>query len=257
MKTFNKIALLSLVILSFVSLSCNNDDSSGSGSVTLEFNNTVGIQPLSLNIGAYVNGSDETYTISELKYILSDVVLVKENGGEFVYPKAASYFLVNEEDSNSKSFTLENVPAGNYTAIKFGFGVDQSNYPLNGIANFVPKAEEAGMLWSWSAGYKFIKFEGSYTPEGGTQDTFLYHVGSHGATLDNYKTITLDLSSANVSDGGNTTIGIEVDISKIFDGTHTMSLANKDDIQVDPVNAPLIAENITTMFSAITILEIN
>lgn len=117
--------------------------------------------------------------------------------------------------------------------------------------NFVPTAEEAGMLWTWSAGYKFLKFEGIYATTADTSDAnlFVYHVGSHGANLDNYKEVSLAITKE-VTLSTATEQAIDFDVSKIFDSTHTMSLVAKDDIQVDPENAPKIAENVRTAFSA-------
>jgi len=105
------------------------------------------------------------------------------------------------------------------------------------------------MLWTWSAGYKFLKFEGVYVPVLATDPPpFLYHVGSHGANLDNYKEITLAINQE-VTTGNTTSQNITFDVAKIFDSTNTLSLFEKDDIQVDPENAPKIAENVRTAFS--------
>ncbi|WP_109302093.1 MbnP family protein [Aquimarina sp. AU474] len=248
-----KIAYILLTFLVIV-LSCKNDDGGTPeptfGTLALDFKNTINATGIELGTDSYTNASNEVYTISELKYIISNIVLIKANGEEFVYPVDRSYFLINEEVVASKKINLADISSGEYTKIKFGFGVDQSKYPLNGMTNFIPTAEESGMLWSWSAGYKFIKFEGSYTVNGGTPADFLIHVGSHGTTLDNYKEITLDLPTAlTITESASPEVAINVDIAKIFDGINTHSLVTKSDVQVDPVNAPLIAENITAMFT--------
>lgn len=237
-------ALLALTII----FACNDDNETGI--VNLEFKNSIENTPIELNSASYTNNSNESYTIAELKYIISNIVFIKENGEEFTYPVQNSYFLINEEVNSSKQVSLTNIDAGVYTKIRFGFGVDQSKYPIvSGSANFVPTAEEHGMLWNWSAGYKFLKFEGSFTPDGGTAGDFILHVGSHGANLDNYKEITLDIPNAmTISNGSTSTININADVAKIFDSTNTHSLEDKSDIQVDPDNAPKIAENVQTMF---------
>ncbi len=241
--------IIYLICLSLFMYSCKDDDNP-TGSLSLQFTNVVGTSALTLETENYTNTSNETYTVSELKYIISNITLIKASGEEFIYPIAQSYFVINEANANSKTVALSGITAGEYAQIKFGFGIDQSNYPLNGVNNFIPTAEETGMLWSWSAGYKFLKFEGNFTPDGGTQDDFILHVGSHGATLDNYKEVVLDLpSTMAVNESGNATINIKADIAKIFDSTNTHALATKSDIQVDPVNAPKIAENVRTMFS--------
>ncbi|MHA7056856.1 MbnP family protein [Aquimarina sp. M1] len=246
-----------LTLILFVSiaiLSCKDDDPTPQfGTLNIDFTNKVGTELISLNTESYTNLSNENYIISELKYIISNIVLVKENGEEFKYPVEDSYFLINEEVSSSKLIILNDIEAGVYTKIKFGFGVDQSNYPLNGIANFIPTAEENNMLWSWSAGYKFLKFEGSFSPQGGTMGDFILHIGSHGTVLDNYKEITLNLTDmVAIGNGTTSDLSIEADVAKIFDSsTYTHSLEDKSDIQVDP-DSEKIANNVQTMFTITT-----
>ncbi|KAA1247283.1 MbnP family protein [Aquimarina sp. RZ0] len=252
---------LSTLILIFLTIiSCKDDDNTVGtdtdtiGTVNFEFKNNVGNDLIDLNTGSYTNQSNETYTISELKYIVSNIVLIKDNGDEFTYPVADSYFLINEEVAESKKVNLVDIPSGTFTKIKFGIGVDQSKYPLNGVNNFIPTAEESEMLWSWSAGYKFIKFEGAFTPSGGTMADFILHIGSHGTTLDNYKEVLLDLpGELTIGDGTTSNVAITADVAKIFDSTNTHSLEVKSDIQVDPENAPKLAENVSTMFSVATV----
>jgi len=250
-----KIALL--VFALSVIISCKQDDSNTNsefGTLDLQFVNTINSNPIALNTASYTNLNNETYTISELKYIVSNIVLIKENGEEFVYPTEDSYFLINEEIPSSKNISLNGINISEYSKIRFGFGIDQSNYPLNGMANFIPTAEESGMLWSWSAGYKFLKFEGSFAPQEGTNSDFILHIGSHGTTLDNYKEITLDISNILAIENETTSrLSIEADIAKIFDSANSYSLEQKSDVQVDPVNAPIVAENVSTMFTAINI----
>lgn len=245
-KIFLLMAITSLLI------SCNEDKDNEQqelGSLELIFNNTVGGDVLTLDAQAYVNGSDEGYGVSELKYIISNVELTREDNTVVTVPVERSYFVINE--LGSKKAVLDSIPVGNYTNITFGFGVDPTKYPIeSGSMNFVPTAEEAGMLWTWSAGYKFLKFEGVYTTTVDTEDDnlFVYHVGSHGANLDNYKEVTLAIDKEVVLNNTSEQT-ILFDVAKIFDSTHTLSLSAKDDIQVDPENAPKIAENVRTAFS--------
>ncbi|NQY05228.1 MAG: hypothetical protein HRT68_03230 [Flavobacteriaceae bacterium] len=243
------IGILSIALL----FSCNNDDNnSTNGSLTIEFDNVVSMsEDLTLNVDAFTNSSDETINISELKYIISNIVLIDENGGEFVYPKADSYRVVNELDNASRTITLNNIPYRNYTQVRFGLGVDPTQYPLDQLQNFIPQAEETDMLWAWAAGYKFIKFEGNYTPNGGTEAPFIYHVGSHGTNQDNYKVVTLNLPGTARVDAETTPfVHIMAMIPQVFDGTTTIDLSSADNVQVDPVNAPIISTNFSNIFMA-------
>jgi len=251
------------IIACFILLSlwsCKDDDTTETpGNLNITFENTVDNTILQLQTETYTNSSGETYRVNELKYIISNITLSRKDGGTHTIPVDQSYFVINEADSGSKMITLTDIPAGIYTSMTFGFGVDSSQYPIaSGTLNFVPTAEEADMLWSWSAGYKFIKFEGDFTEAGDTTfNPFTIHVGSHGAALDNYKEVTLPLGNdvANtdfkINQDTNASQRIIFDVAAIFDGTNTIRLTDKADIQVDPINAPKIATNIAIAFKKI------
>ncbi len=250
-----KIALILILVVAITA--CKNDDSDDQqqpepGAVALNFINKVGNDILNLNTATYTNSSGEAYEVSELKYIISNMVLIDSEGNEFVYPQEDSYFVVNEANPASKGFSMNDIPPGTYTKIRFGIGVDQSNYPLNGVNNFIPTAEELGMLWSWSAGYKFLKFEGTFDSATQTDAPFILHIGSHGTNLDNYREVTLDLSGTNgigVGSDAIPVVDIALDVAKIFDGVTTHALETKSDIQVDPVFAPILTDNLAAAFS--------
>ena len=248
---------LILLITLLAIIACKEDESQtpNPGTLNLTFENVI--NDTALNLGDnYSNNSLESYTINELKYIISNITLTRKDGSLLIYPPDQSYFVINEADPNAQSIQLNNIEAGEYTALSFGFGVDPTKYPIeSGTLNFIPTAEEAGMLWTWSAGYKFIKLEGDFTPQTASEAApFIVHVGSHGANLDNYKEITVplrgDIANTNltIAEDLNATQTIHFDVSKVFDGLNTISIENKPDIQVDPVNAPKIATNISTAF---------
>lgn len=244
-----KIVIITLVMAAV--WSCKNDDAAAlAGTVNLVFANKVGDQALSLNSETYTNQSGETYRVLELKYIISNIVFIAANGDEYVVPQQDSYFVINQESSASLTVSIPEIDGKKYTGIRFGFGVDQSNYPLNGVNNFIPLAEENDMLWSWSAGYKFIKFEGVFNTDSSPEAPFLIHVGSHGTTLDNYKEISLSFVNPITVNDNTQEVQLGFNVAKIFDaGLQSFSLQDKSDIQVDPVYAPIIAGNIATAFN--------
>jgi len=263
MKTIKLKLYISIIVLMFL-MSCSSDEKLNTtnqesdvveqefGEFTLNFKNKVGDQNLILNADTYSKNGNEIFKVDELKYIISNIVLTDIEGNQFVYPQEKSYFLINEERALSKNITLDSINANTYTSITFGFGVDQSKYPLNGVDNFVPTAEENGMLWAWSAGYKFLKFEGSYSSSEVSDKPFLYHIGSHGQNLDNYREISLNfLQPLALSSSESPQVDINFDVKKIFDAEFALLLSDKDDIQIDPINAPKIVENITNAFEIV------
>jgi len=255
MKLPFKHTLLIAACISIGLHSCSSDNGSNAqntlefGDLTLNFSTTVGEVPLQMDDIFYQKNGNETFTITELKYIVSNIVLIDDAGNEFAYPQAESYFLINEELQASKSITLENIDANRYTSIRFGIGVDQSNYPLNGVNNFVPTAQDQNMTWSWSAGYIFFRLEGKYTSPTNIEENYNYHMGSHGTSQDNYREVWLNLQEPiDVTEDLQAQVYLKFDLLKVFESTYSLNLREKDDVQVDPVNAPKIAENITNAF---------
>ena len=118
-------------------LSCSSDDDvtqelSGENNLTIEFDNSVNGDDLLLGTSSYTNSNGETLTINRFNYIVSNFVLIDAEGNEYVYPKDDSYFVVSEEEAMNE-VVLENIPAGDYVAMRFGVGVDQEKY-LQGAA---------------------------------------------------------------------------------------------------------------------------
>ena len=248
-----QLAILSLVI---TLSSCSSDDDAtqelaGENNLTIEFDNSVNGDDLLLGTSTYTNSNNETLTINRFNYIVSNFVLIDAEGNEYVYPKDDSYFVVSEEEAMNE-VVLENIPAGDYVAMRFGVGVDQEKY-LQGAAgqgDFLQIAEEINMMWSWQAGYKFLNFEGTFTSATVTETTnFQIHMGSHGSSLDNYKEVTVELpTTALVSGSLSPIVHFAVDANEILDGNTKILLSEKAVVMIDEVKSPQIAVNATGMF---------
>lgn len=247
--------LLLVALLNLSACSSSDDDMSeisGSNDLTLEFDNGVAGDDLLLSSSTYTNSNGETLTIDRFNYIVSNFVLVDDMGNEYTYPKDESFFVISEEN-NKTQVVLKDIPAGKYTQIKFGVGVDQEKYlqGAEGQGDFLTEAEENEMMWSWQAGYKFLNFEGSFTSATVTESTdFKIHMGSHGTALDNYRSVSVNLpSEALVSDALSPVVHFAVDANKVLDGSTKIKLSEAAVVMVDEVKSPQIAVNATQMFT--------
>lgn len=245
------------VAATFVFVACSSEKDGDvppqitKGTLEIVFDNKVGDSDLVLDSGTYTNSSGEDYSVSKFKYLISNIVLIDVNNNEFVYPKSESYFIIDEATPSTTRIQLSNIQGGEYSAIKFGVGVSQSEYPLEG-ANFIPEAEP-DMIWDWTAGFIFLKMEGEYST-GGSSGFFAYHMGSHGTHLDNYREVELEFPQIlKINDQTHAELSVETDVAKIFDSENTLSLSENDNVQVDPVYAPQIADNFQTAFSVLEI----
>ncbi|WP_337967012.1 hypothetical protein [uncultured Flavobacterium sp.] len=251
---------LAIAALSITLGSCSSDDSSqnvtGQGKLTLEFDNAYGTNDLILNAQNTKTSNNEVLKISLIKYIVSNVVLTKADGTTFTYPKSKSYFIADEASAEGREFKLTDIPAGDYVKVKFGIGVDEEQWKLGaaGQGDFLAKANDAGMLWSWAAGYKFLAFEGTFTSSTVTTATsFMVHTGKTG-TAYNYTEVTLDLpTKALVRTNITPEVHMITDLSKIIDGTNKIKLSDNNAGGMGAMimggdNLPLITQNVSSMF---------
>lgn len=226
------------------------------GDMELFFDNGVAGDALVLG-SSYTNSNGETMTINRLNYIVSNFVLIDAAGNEFVYPKNNSYFIISAE-SDWVTVHLENIPAGDYTQIKFGLGVDQQRYLEGETAQqeFWNFASANNMVWTWSTGYRFINFEGTFTAAAqATPLQFQIHQGSNSAT-DNYRTVALNLpTTARVREDEIPTVHLVADANIIADGVNKIIL--QDNLNTAGTNASImggenlvkIATNTLEMFT--------
>lgn len=222
------------VVLGFASLvllfSCSSDEEtiSGEGAINLEFDQVFGGADLILRNQANTLSNGEILRVEEMKYIVSNIRLKKADGTTYTVPKASSYFIIDETDLASQTISLPNIPAGDYVSVTFGIGVDEEQFNLGaaGQGNFLALAEAEGMMWSWSAGYKFVMFEGTFTTPTQTEAAvFMVHTGRTGLAY-NYTEVTLNLpENAKVRTSITPKVHIFTDTKEILDGQNKISLA--------------------------------
>ncbi|WP_232516212.1 MbnP family protein [Chitinophaga caeni] len=264
MKIFSMPSLIAILLLSTAIVSCKKDDpefqQENMATLSIEFDNIVGGQNLVLDNSTYTNSSGEKYTVNLLKYFISNIKVTKANGDEYTVPQDSSYFLINEADPETR-FAKVNVPEGEYTQLTFTLGVDSLRNTMDiskrtGVLD--PAGEMAeGMYWTWNSGYIFFKMEGSSDaapadPTG--QHKFRYHIGGFGGydapTINNIKTITIDLTQGGVPkvrSGREANIHLMVDISKVFSGNTTLSIAANPTVMFSAFSVN-IADNYAAMF---------
>ncbi|SFN64007.1 hypothetical protein SAMN05421741_108115 [Paenimyroides ummariense] len=244
MKNLKKYLLSAVISAAFIS--CNsNDDQPVANNVTLEFNNTFKDQTIVLGdataTNATVNTSTagQTHSFSELKYVISNIRLIKADGTEIPYnvndlDKGAT--VIDQAKPTSLNYVLNNIPAGEYKQIKFGLGVKNSLNTLDQVRfpNFYAAAgaNDTEMMWEWGAGYRFTKIEGFYDTDKKelsihTGSTVEGEEGNYTQGVDAYRDITLNLPTNAIVDNKAPKIVIKADFDKLLSGkTHTITLSS-------------------------------
>jgi len=252
------LSILSVTAILFSS--CKKDDTPAynpnvKGPLSVEFDNIAGASDLQLNTGSYVNATSETFSVTKLKYYVSNFIFTRTDGTVYTVPQNESYFLVDESDENTHEPTM-NIPEGEYKTVSFILGVDslRSTKDISERTGVLDPTTAGGdMYWGWNSGYIFFKMEGT-SPAAGMGGNFMYHIGGFGgyssATLNNIKTITLDLTARGipqVKSGKSTNIHLMVDVLKMFNGSTNVSIAANPMVMFDPYSST-IANNYTAMF---------
>lgn len=248
---------IALLAMTIGLTSCSSDSNNeapivGEGEIEFFFDNSLNGDNLLLNASEHTNSNGETLRITRFSYIISNIVLFKEDGSTFRVPREESFFVIAEEN-NRTTVRIPNVPAANYTGIRFGVGVDQERF-LEGQAaqqDFWDLASTLNMTWAWSVGYKFINFEGTFrTAEHPEPRIFRVHMGSHGTNLDNYREVTLNFpQTARVRTDRTPNVHFVVDANVILAGQTPILLSehvnanNQVNIMVNALRAPQIANN--------------
>ena len=251
----NTIAILAVAI-TFVSCSTSDESISGIGSLKIEFENGFAGDALVLGGATLPTSNAEVLKISTIKYIISNIILTNEDGTTFTYPKSESYFIVDEETPSSLILNLVNIPAGNYTKVKFGIGVDETQFSMgaSGQGDLWTKAQAAGMTWSWASGYKFVAFEGTFSSATCTDVSYMIHIGKTGINY-NYTTTTLDFpTNALVRTTITPQIHLSTDLSQIIDGSNKINLSSRNGMGMGVMimggtDLPLITSNLPQMFT--------
>ena len=230
MKTYIRLSILSVISILFIACS-DDDDSNTSQNLELEQQGA-----LNLTFDAVVENEDfelhKTYTInneevsfSQLRYWVSNVVLIDSQGNRFEVPN--SYYLLEENEAISvqegsyeypankrETITLTELPAGDYTAIEFGIGIDEAYNDnlslqagelsqLNGMTN---------ISWMWHTSYIFTSIKGKLL----TDDTEL--VLETGLN-ENFSTVSLVFEEpVSISAENNEALNLTTNVAAILSG---------------------------------------
>jgi len=221
----------------------------------VEFDNIAGSSDLQLGTGTYINAAGESLTITKLKYYISNFVLTNVDGTVYTVPQNSCYFLIDESDKSTHQPVLH-VPEGEYRTVSFLVGVDslRSTRDITERSGVLdPTAAGGDMYWSWNSGYVFFKMEGTSPASTSMDGAFMYDIGGFGGnsstTINNLKTITLDLTirgTPKVKAGKETNIHLFVDVLKVFSGTANVSIAQNPLVMFEDFSTT-IADNYSMM----------
>jgi hypothetical protein len=196
-------------------------DPSGPGTVVIQLAHVVDGEDLTFP-GSYGNAAGNSYTVSNLEYVVSYFRLEAEGGtlrsGDDFEADIVHYR--SHEQSGTRSVTLTDVPAGDYSHLRFTFGLPG---PVNTAGAF-PDLDTAGMAWPapLGGGYHYMRHEGNYIDNQGATRGFTTHTGpSMGNDYSIEVELDLDAGSPfrhgfEVAAGETTTVRLSMNVNEWY-----------------------------------------
>lgn len=243
---FKSIALIIFLPLTFLSFQSKlNKSQQASATIKIHFINMVGKSHVALSDSTYTNPFQEKYTITKLKYYITNVSLVgradsvKENN---------SYHLIDENMEESQSFSF-NVPAGDYSSLQFLLGVDSLHNVSGAQSGDLDPTKD--MFWTWNSGYVMAKMEGNSPSSKQVNRKYEFHIGGHAGPYNVVRGIDLKLSDKSVSPAAVKTIEIFItaNIDVWWQNPNDIKISETAIITTPGKNALAMSQNYSKMFS--------
>jgi hypothetical protein len=247
MKFFKYSALFLFLFTSSVAFtSCEDDQDDPFGQLDLEFENVVGSSALQLNATTpYVTPAGDEFTVTTLRYYISNIKLKKADGTEYALPD--SYFLIDQALPESRKISVSKIPSGDYNSLTFTVGVD-SLHNVSGVQQGALAPSD--MFWNWNSGYIFMKLEGrspqAPNPTGATAGgPIIYHVGGFRKGQNSVRTITPSLNGNVLQIRASRTpeAHLKADVLKIFAGSTPIRIGQTSTIHMPGASAVTMSAN--------------
>ncbi len=173
MKLLTNLAIVGLVL--FTIISCKKETVPGEANITFQFDHAVGALPIERNTPlTYTSAAGNPFSVSELRYIISSVVLIDQLDSERAY----NNYTIIDAFGNNKLPSIT-VPNGTYKKMRLTLGVD----PVQNLSSKSAGDLNPGnnMYFGGNDGYIFFLHEGKYLRKpDSTQQDLIFHYGKPG-----------------------------------------------------------------------------
>lgn len=192
-------------------------------SLSLRIVNKVGLDTLVLGEMKYTNAAGNQYQVDMLKYYISNIVLVKEDGTEW---KAGNHDLIDAEIDSSANIVLKKIPNGTYKKMRFFVGVDSLHNHTGAQEGDLNPIY--GMIWTWNTGYIFFKHEGYFKDNVGALKPLTYHFGTDKALT----TVEVPFTGNELTIlGEDRKVSLNFDLNSTYDSPNVVNFINNNNHQ--------------------------
>ncbi|MGI4832798.1 MAG: MbnP family protein [Janthinobacterium lividum] len=239
--------------------SCKKDapaSESAVGTVTLALDNVAGTKAVALDGTTYQTASGEAFSISTLEYYISNVVFTKTDGSTYAAPGV--YHLVDASKPSTTSFTIGNVPVGDYAGVKFVVGVDSTTTKADPLSLTGDLNPANNMYWVWNTGHIFMKLEGTVTSAGNKALTA--HIGGYRAPYNAIVTAAPAFPSGTtllVRAGQVPLLHLSANVLSLFDGATHLPLSTFPTAMMPSAASVQVAQNYAAGMFAVKSIQAN
>ncbi len=177
MLKYKLILILIFSILVFCSCKKHKPEPiTGTGKLILKFTHFVDGQPLQKDSMKYVNAAGNHYSVSEIKYFVSEINLHKSDGSTKTINEWKEIHYIDEDIPDTKIWNIyDNITVGNYDSITFVFGIRSEK---NKSFMFV-NPPEVNMMWPdiLGGGYHLLMINGFWKNSSNQNAPFNFHMG--------------------------------------------------------------------------------
>lgn len=198
-------------VMTILLAGCQKETHEASGtSLKLKFEFNVAGSPLQFDTLKYVNAAGQSYSVSHLEFFISGIELHSAKGNFM----SDQVFYLDARKNIGDDLILENVPAGNYTAISCLIGLD-SVHNITGA--LYPSKNNTDMYWPvpMGGGYHFMKLEGR-VKSGDSSLGYAMHLGQNTSLVKSALS-----GSINMNSGERHESLVAMDINSWFDTPYT------------------------------------
>ncbi|MDQ6761478.1 MAG: hypothetical protein M3015_02490 [Bacteroidota bacterium] len=219
--------------------------------VKITFVNTVNYSKIVLNDSIYTNPFNEKYTISKLRYYISNVSLKNASN---TFRENNSYHLIDQSKDESQSFSF-NVQEGKYNSLQFLLGVDSLHNVSGAQTDALDPAND--MFWTWNSGYVMVKMEGNSPASTVVNNKYEFHIGGFSGQYNVLREVVFNLpSTTTVFKAHKTyTFMIDADINTCWQNIHDIKITDHPVITTPGINAKNISDNYANMFHLEKVIE--
>ncbi len=201
----------------------------------IRFNIIANGKKLLLTDSSYINEFGEKYTISKLRYYISNLGFITSSRGVTV----KNTFLADAGKENI--FRIQR-PSGEIRGITFLLGVD-SLLNCNGARSGALDPLN-DMFWTWNSGYVMFKLEGTADSSNADLHRIEQHIGGYKGEYKTMRQVKLYFKNAVPNN-----LTIQLDLDKYWSGLNKIYIARTPIITTVGEAAKRSADNFPGMFS--------